>query len=568
MMLTVFNIYKHIPLLTILSCVVALQQENETVENICPLVSDVVSSALKESKELFSSDFWKNDDWEIKESNNLLSRPDFEDTFKEFVIKKQKEIIVNFEKSYSFSVKGTTDIEFFVSSESGQFYYPHQINDEKIWTTFTVSVKDGKLFFYENYTTLIQQVTTVPKTLTIGTPEPANFKIYDYEYKEATSDTKEQTYTNNLQFPGSQEVYLILSVSLCDTCVLIATYNNTNCFMYSSNDHNTERWASYKIKINPNIYKEAILTRRKHNSNNTGYWKLHLGLTNHSVEPVEKPICPLVSHVVSSPLKESKDLFSSDFWENDDWDIKGSNNLLSRPDFEDTFKEFVIKKRKEIFVNFEKSYSFSVNGTTDIEFFVSAESGQFYYPYQINDKKIWTTFTVSVKDGMLFIYENYTTLIQQVTNVPKTLTIGTPVPANFKIYDYEYKEATSDTKEQTYTNKLQIPGSEEVYLILSVSLCDSCSLLAIYNNTNCFIHSSNENNNERWERYKMKVNPKIQKEVTLSRLQRYPYNEGYWKLHLVLINHSIEPGNSTSWPYTPLTRTIIIIITAIIIASK
>ena len=82
MMLTVFNIYKHIPLLTILSCVVALQQENETVENICPLVSDVVSSALKESKELFSSDFWKNDDWEIKESNNLLSRPDFEDTFK------------------------------------------------------------------------------------------------------------------------------------------------------------------------------------------------------------------------------------------------------------------------------------------------------------------------------------------------------------------------------------------------------------------------------------------------------------------------------------------------------
>ncbi|KAJ3652615.1 hypothetical protein Zmor_018565 [Zophobas morio] len=270
---------------------------------------------------LLSSDFWENDDWIIKESSSLLTRPHFEAHFEEFVIKKRKEIFVNFEKSYSFSVKGTTDIVFFVSAESSQFYYPYQINDEKIWTTFTVSVKDGMLFIYENYTTLIQQVTYVPKTLIIETPIPANFKIYDYEYKEATSDTKGQLYINKLRIPDSGEVYLILSVSMCDTCDLIATYKNTNCFMHSSNDHNTERWASYKIKINPNIYKEVILARRNHYSNNAGYWKLHLRLTNRAIESGECLYCNNINESVNSILikfiyqvyRQNNYIFSSNY---------------------------------------------------------------------------------------------------------------------------------------------------------------------------------------------------------------------------------------------------------------
>ncbi|XP_063924249.1 receptor-type tyrosine-protein phosphatase epsilon-like isoform X4 [Zophobas morio] len=276
MRLTVLSSYKLLFL-----CAVIFQQANAGLPT-----RKKSGYQFSQQEYLLSSDFWENDDWIIKESSSLLTRPHFEAHFEEFVIKKRKEIFVNFEKSYSFSVKGTTDIVFFVSAESSQFYYPYQINDEKIWTTFTVSVKDGMLFIYENYTTLIQQVTYVPKTLIIETPIPANFKIYDYEYKEATSDTKGQLYINKLRIPDSGEVYLILSVSMCDTCDLIATYKNTNCFMHSSNDHNTERWASYKIKINPNIYKEVILARRNHYSNNAGYWKLHLRLTNRAIESV------------------------------------------------------------------------------------------------------------------------------------------------------------------------------------------------------------------------------------------------------------------------------------------
>ncbi|KAJ3652609.1 hypothetical protein Zmor_018560 [Zophobas morio] len=286
-------------------------------------------------------------------------------------------------------------------------------------------------------------------------------------------------------------------------------------------------------------------------------------------EIVEENICQSIKYenpdIVPSVVKEINDLLTSDFLENDDWVIKKSSNLSTRPDFEDNFKDFDIKKGKELFVNFVKSYSFSVKGTTDIEFYVPSESSPFYFEHKINDAEVWTTFTLGIKDEMLCIYENYTKLIERITLIPTTLMIETPTEANFKIYEYEYKEAISVTKEQPYINKLKIPDSEEGYLIFSVSLCDSCILIARYNNKNCFMYSTNKNNNERWERYKMKVNPKIHNEVILSRLQRYPYNEGYWKLHLGLTSHSV---NSATRAYTPLTKMIIIIILAIIIPGK
>ncbi|XP_063924872.1 uncharacterized protein LOC135138785 [Zophobas morio] len=241
--------------------------------------------------------------------------------------------------------------------------------------------------------------------------------------------------------------------------------------------------------------------------------------------------------------KYSKDLLSSDRWENDDWVIKESSNLITRPNFEEHFSGWNIKKRDAFSVNLLSSYSFSVNETSEITFFASEGSAHDRYQHKINDTEIWTTFTLCVNDGKLLYYENYTN-IRHVLLVPTTLYIQT-LTANFKIYDYEFKEASDITKE--YTNILKIPGSEEVDLILSVSLCRSCVLVVTYNDHNCFIFSSNDESNERWGRHKIKINPKISNQVMFSRIQNNPTEKGYWRLHLTatLVNNAVATSNHT-----------------------
>ncbi|KAJ3652600.1 hypothetical protein Zmor_018551 [Zophobas morio] len=121
--------------------------------------------------------------------------------------------------------------------------------------------------------------------------------------------------------------------------------------------------------------------------------------------------------------------------------------------------------------------------------------------------------------------------------VPKELMIEPSTPANFKIYEYDFREATRTTKTH---NILKIPGSKEVYLIISVSLCNTCVLVITYNYDNCLIVSSNSHNNERWERYKLKINPIISNQVKFNRIQNPPLENGFWRLHLTLTDYSEE----------------------------
>ncbi|XP_063923829.1 uncharacterized protein LOC135137965 isoform X2 [Zophobas morio] len=284
MRLTVLNTYKLLFL-----CAVLFQQENAGLpppkKNSCKLSiykqSDIVFS---HRKNLLSSNFWENDDWVIKESSSLLTRPHFEADFKDFRPKKQNEFVVNFDNkltSYSFSVKGTNEIKFFAIAGENSTPFHCEINEAEIWTTITIFVKNNKLFYYKNYDILMHKLPLVPKELIIEPSTPANFKIYEYDFREATRTTKKH---NILKIPGSKEVYLIISVSLCNTCVLVTTYNYDNCLIVSSNSHNKERWERYKLKINPKISNQVKFNRIQNPPFENGYWRLHLTLTDYSEE--------------------------------------------------------------------------------------------------------------------------------------------------------------------------------------------------------------------------------------------------------------------------------------------
>ncbi|XP_063924155.1 receptor-type tyrosine-protein phosphatase F-like isoform X1 [Zophobas morio] len=279
MRLTVLNSYNLLVL-----CAVIFQQTNAGLpvrkKNRCQLTiykeSDIVFS---QRQNLLSSNFWQNDDWVIKESSSLLTRPHFEAHFKDFKTKKQNEFVVNFPTSYSFAVKGTSEINFFAVVGNNKTLFPCEISEAEIWTIITIFIKDNNLFFYKNYETLLHKLPLVPKELMIEPSTPANFKIYEYEFREATRTTKKH---NTLKIPGSKEVYLIISVSLCNTCVLVATYNYDNCLIVSSNSNNNERWERYKLKINPKISNQVKFSRIQNPPLKNGYWRLYLTLTDYS----------------------------------------------------------------------------------------------------------------------------------------------------------------------------------------------------------------------------------------------------------------------------------------------